>query len=83
MKSVRLGDPLEGRLKRAAEVSRISESEVIRQAVTEKCDAILGTSLYDMIRDVIGVVDSGRSGPAPLLDDLAAEELARRDPRWR
>lgn len=63
MRSVRFDDELEERLEQAAEVSGQSASEIIRDATSKRCDEILGETLYDRIKDVIGVISSkGRRG---------------------
>jgi hypothetical protein len=75
VKSVRLGEPLQSRLRLAAVASRASESEIIRQAVARRVDEILGVSVYDQIRDLI-VEGGGRPGGARTSDEQVAEEIA-------
>lgn len=61
MKSVRLGEELEARLKQAALREGVSESEFIRDAVAERTDSVLSASLEDRLTGVIGAVSSGRN----------------------
>ena len=60
MKSVRLGNELEARLRQAASREGVSESEFIREAVSERADSVLSTSLEDRLAGVIGAVNTGR-----------------------
>jgi hypothetical protein len=69
MRSVRLDEELERRLEEAARLSGVRVSELIRDAVRERCDSILGTRLSTRLADVIGRVAGGgcssrRSGRA-------------------
>ncbi|MHB8507968.1 MAG: hypothetical protein ACYDGR_04870 [Candidatus Dormibacteria bacterium] len=59
MKSLRLEPVLETRLKQAAEVAGVTESELMRAAVGEKVDAILGTRPEQRLLAVIGRVHGG------------------------
>lgn len=56
-KSFRIDRELERKLARAAGMAGVPESALIREAVSRRCDEILGESLYDRLQDVIGVVD--------------------------
>ena len=58
MRSVRLDDALEARLEEAALVSGKPVSDIIRQAIEERCEAILGQRLASRLRDVTGIVRS-------------------------
>jgi predicted DNA-binding protein len=58
MRSVRLDEALEARLEEAAHMSGKPVSDIIRQAIEERCEAILGQSLAPRLRDVAGVVRS-------------------------
>jgi len=64
MRSVRLDQALESRLEQAAQLSGEPVSNIIRQAIEERCEAILGQRLADRLRDVTGTVRSngGRAG---------------------
>lgn len=66
MKSVRLDSEVEKQLERAAEISGVSESEFIREAIRHQADQILGESLEARLADVVGSVRSkgGRAGRA-------------------
>lgn len=59
MKTVRLGHELEQRLGKAARTIGQPESRIIRDAVRERCDQLLGQRLRDRLDDVIGSVSSG------------------------
>ena len=58
MKSVRLGTELEKQLEHAAQAARMSQSEFIRDAITRRCDEVLGPTLADRLQPVIGVIES-------------------------
>ena len=58
MRSVRLDEALESRLEEAARVSGEPVSNIIRKAVEERCEAILGQRLAHRLRDVVGTVRS-------------------------
>jgi len=58
MRSVRLDERLEARLEEAAVLSGEPISVIIRQAIEERCEAILGQRLAHRLRDVTGVVRS-------------------------
>ena len=58
MKTVRLGASLEAKLERAARAVAQSQSEFIRQALTKRCDEVLGESLADRLAPVVGIVHS-------------------------
>ncbi len=60
MRSVRLDDRRERRLREAAVRYGISESEFIRRALDKACDEALGAeTLYDRIKDLIEVEEPG------------------------
>ena len=56
---MRLDPGLETRLKRAAEVAGVTESELMRAAVGEKVDTILGTRPDQRLLAVVGRVHGG------------------------
>ena len=58
MKSVRLDDALETRLREAARVAGVPTSTFIRQAIEEQCDRVLAGRLDLRLADVIGAVRS-------------------------
>ena len=62
MKSVRLSKDLEARLRKAAEHSGKTESEIIREGVERRCDDLLSVTLADRISDVVGCVKGDGSG---------------------
>jgi predicted transcriptional regulator len=58
MRSVRLDEALEARLEEAALISGKPVSEIIRQAIEERCETILGQRLAHRLGDVAGLVRS-------------------------
>lgn len=64
MKSVRLDARTEARLREAARLARVPESRIIRDAVTERTDAILANRLDYQIADLIGSI----AGDQPTAD---------------
>ncbi|MGI8915409.1 MAG: hypothetical protein ACR2JY_16770 [Chloroflexota bacterium] len=59
MKSVRMGPELESKLREAARLEGVSESTLIRQAIEQRCAAILGNRLDLRLAGLIGTVDGG------------------------
>lgn len=59
MKTVRLDDNLESRLRQASALSGMSESELIREGIRKQCDEVLERRLDARLADVIGSVESG------------------------
>jgi predicted transcriptional regulator len=59
IKSIRLDASLESQLKEAAEVADKTESELIREAIREKCDQVLGDRLDLRLKEIIGSVHGG------------------------
>ena len=59
MKSVRLNETLEARLREAARLTGVPPSTFIRQAVEERCDRVLADRLDLRLSDVIGTVPHG------------------------
>ena len=69
MKSVRLDADLEVKLERAARAVGTTQSEFIRDALSRRCEEVLGGSLAERLAPVIGIVNSAggraaRSGAA-------------------
>jgi hypothetical protein len=58
VRSVRLNEALESRLRQAARLSGEPVSDIIRQAIEVRCETILGRRLADRLRDVTGSVTS-------------------------
>jgi hypothetical protein len=58
-KSVRLGADLERDLHSAANLLGVPESELIRQAVAERCRQVLGDRLDVRLAGYVGVVSRG------------------------
>lgn len=59
MRSVRLDLELEAKLRQAASIAGISESALIREAIEERCNAILSNRADLRLSHVIGSVDLG------------------------
>lgn len=78
MRSVRLDSRREARLAEAARVSGKAVSDVIRTALDEHCDRLLGTGLEQRLADVIGSVAGDGSGYSERTGDEVRELLARR-----
>lgn len=76
MKSVRLDTEIEKQLERAAEISGVSESEFIREAIRRQADQILGQSLETRLADVVGTVRS-EGGRARRAHDRFRETLKK------
>jgi len=57
MKSVRLDPELEAKLERAARAVATSQSEFIRDALSRRCDEVLGGSLAEQLAPFIGVLN--------------------------
>ena len=82
MRSVRLDEALESRLEQAAQLSGESVSNIIRQAIEERCEAILGQRLADRLRDVTGTVRSN-GGRARQTGKAFSAHLAKEGKRGR
>lgn len=57
-KSIRLNRQLEEKLDRASSRMQLTHSEFIREAVAEKCDKVLGSTLADVLTGSLGLVHS-------------------------
>jgi Ribbon-helix-helix protein, copG family len=77
VKSVRLDTDLAARLRKAAQVAGVSESEFIRCAIIERSDSILGQRPDLRLADVLGSV-SGGGGRARQSGKRFTEVLKRR-----
>jgi len=77
MKSVRLDRDLQEKLVRAARSQAVSQSEFIREALTRRCDEVLGGSLAQRLAPVVGIVQSS-GGRAKRTGAAFREILARR-----
>ena len=75
-KTVRLDPDLEARLERASRAVDETHSEFIRQAVSRRCEEVLGPSLAERLRPVIGVFES--SGGRAARSGAAYRELLKR-----
>lgn len=77
MRSIRLDDELDMRVRQAAEAEGASVSEFIRRAASERADRTLATSASERLADVLGVVHGG-GGQARDTGAAFVEELLRR-----
>ena len=82
MRSVRLDQAPESRLEQAAQLSGEPVSNIIRQAIEERCEAILGQRLADRLRDATGTVRSN-GGRARQTGKAFAAHLAKDGKRGR
>lgn len=82
MRSVRLDEALESRLDEAARLSGESVSEIIRHAIEERCNQILGQRLAHRLKDVTGIVRSS-GGRARRTGRKLVEGLRKRSRRPR
>lgn len=78
MRSRRLDARQEARLAEAARISGKPASDVIRAALDEHCDRLLGTGLEQRLADVIGSVSSG-GGNSRKTDRAFTQLLQQRD----
>ncbi len=77
MRSIRLDDELDMRVRQAAAVEGASVSEFMRRAASERADHTLATGTSDRLADVLGAIHGG-GGRARDTGAAFAEELARR-----
>lgn len=77
MRSVRLDAELESRLEEAARLEGKPVSSIIREAIDERCEAILGQRLAHRLRDVTGIVQGG-GGRARRTGDAFRAALRKR-----
>lgn len=76
MTSVRFDPILKARLKRVAEITEKTVSEVIREAVEKHCNAVLQEETLDVVlADVIGTLDSGGQSNATRIKEVFGEIL--------
>jgi hypothetical protein len=59
MRSIRLDDDLDIRVRKAAAVEGASVSEFIRRAASERADHALATGASERLADVLGAVHGG------------------------
>lgn len=77
MRSVRLDEETEGRLAEASRITGQPVSQIIREAVAERCGILLGERLDQRLADVIGVVSS-RGGRADRTGEAFAAAVKER-----
>lgn len=79
MRSVRLDERLEARLAQAARMTGKPVSAVIRTAIDEHCDRVLGSSVADRWADVIGSVAGDGSGYSERTGEAFTELILERE----
>ena len=82
MRSVRLSEAMESRLEEAARVSGQPVSSIIRQAIEQRCEQILGKRLAHRLSDIAGTVRS-KGGRARRTGDAFRKVVRRRRSRRR
>jgi len=80
MKSVRLDPRLQARLKQAAHLSGVTESDFIRAAITERSDATLTNNLEGQLAGLVGAIRS-KGGRARLAHERYGEIIKGRRAR--
>jgi predicted NBD/HSP70 family sugar kinase len=78
-KSVRIDAELRARLREAARMTRVSESELVRDAVARYVEGILGDRLDRRLADIIGV-GVGGSGHSRRTGEAFTTLLRKRHP---
>lgn len=78
MRSMRLGDELDTRVRQAAAAEGISVSEFIRRAASERADHTLATGASERLADVVGAVHGG-GGQAHDTGAAFADALTHRE----
>jgi Protein of unknown function (DUF1778) len=58
MRSVRLDDETESRVRLAAEIEGVSVSEFLRRAASDRSERILSTDAANRLSDVVGAIRS-------------------------
>jgi Ribbon-helix-helix protein, copG family len=58
MRSVRLDDEMDRRVRRAAEIEGVSVSEFLRRAASDRSERVLSTGAEDRLADVVGAIRS-------------------------
>lgn len=76
-KSVRLDAELRARLREAARLTRSSESDLMRDAITHRVDTLLGDRLDQRLADVVGVARGG-TGHSRRTGEAFRDRLKRR-----
>jgi Ribbon-helix-helix protein, copG family len=77
MRSVRLDDQMENRVRRAAAAEGVSVSEFIRRAADQRAQQTLSSGGDERLADVVGVIRSGRRQArrsGKVFADLVAEQ---------
>ena len=77
MRSVRLDTALEAQLAEASQITGQPASQIIREAVRERCRLLLGLRLDRRLADVLGIIDSD-GGQAERSGHAFTEILRRR-----
>jgi Ribbon-helix-helix protein, copG family len=77
MRSIRLDDKLDTRVRQAAATEGASVSEFIRRAASERADHTLATGTSERLADVVGAVHGG-GGQARDTGAAFADAVAKR-----
>jgi hypothetical protein len=81
MRSVRLDDEMDHRVRRAAEIEGVSVSEFIRRAASDRTERTLSAGAEDRLVDVLGTI-RGRDGQARRTGSAFTDALVeKRRPR--
>jgi predicted transcriptional regulator len=80
-KSFRLSAELQRRLEQAAARAGVPVSTFIRDAVLERCQAVLGPSLLDELGESVGAFESGRLDTTRTGQEFADMLAMKRRPR--
>jgi hypothetical protein len=82
MRSVRLDDELERRLAEAAKLTNTPISEIVRDAIRQKCDQVLSDKLYPRIADIVGSVSGNGKYDSRDTGRAFAEILLKKQAKW-
>jgi len=82
MRSVRLDDEMDHRVRRAAEIEGVSVSEFLRRAASDRCERMLSVGAKDRLADVVGAIrgrgDQARRTGEAFTDALVEKRRPRR-----
>ena len=78
--SARLDPETKALLEKAAKVLRTTKTDVLRQSIGDFCGRVLeekGKRPYDLIRDLVGVEESGRGDLSVRGEEILRERFSR------
>lgn len=82
MRSVRLNDEMDHRVRRAAEIEGVSVSEFIRRAASDRTERTLSAGADDRLADVLGAIrgpdEQARRTGSAFADALVDKRRLRR-----